>query len=107
MLGAGRRFRDSISHPHEGLEFKRRMNDPVEDIAVSVAAYLDSVKGTSTTESFVTVKTDDPNEYLYAEQNELLVLVVPFGESAERIGRNGQALESYQINVMVVRKLNG
>jgi hypothetical protein len=82
------------------------MTDPVEQISDALVTHLNGLETGSLGFVFQAEKTDDPDELLYAEQPDLKVLVVPFGETAERIGRGGQAIETYQVNVIVVKKLD-
>lgn len=77
--------------------------DPVEDICDALVTYINGLSELSLTA--VASKPVDPLDELTLEHPELQVLVVPFGESATKIGRGGHVLEVYQATLMIVRML--
>jgi hypothetical protein len=83
--------------------------DPVEDIADALVVFFEDAESWTAPPSmnFEVIKDAVPDEKLKKEllQN-LKVFVVPFGEAAEKIGRGGQALETYQVFVVVARAMN-
>ena len=57
--------------------------------------------------NFETVKDAVPEQKLYKEKlKTLTAFVVPFGESAQKIGRGGQALETYQVFLIIAREMD-
>lgn len=85
--------------------------DPVEDIADALVEFLNGDKSEWLEQpdiAFVAVKDSDPTQRLTVENlSSVQVFVVPFGETAQKIGRGGQALETYQVFLLVVRGVNG
>ena len=69
------------------------MNDPVEDIA---DALVDFASDLTLSMPFRPSKPEDDVE----------VFFVPMSEAATKIGRGGQCLETYTVNMVVFRKLN-
>lgn len=83
--------------------------DPVEDIADALVTFLEGAPNWTPPASmnFVVEKNATPEEKLYKEkQKTLIAFVVPFGETAQKIGRGGEALEVYQVYVVISRELN-
>lgn len=83
--------------------------DPVEDIADAMVTFLNGAPNWSEppTLKFNAEKSDSAFGKVYKErQVALQVLVVPWGEAAEKIGRGGQALESYQVELVIIRLLD-
>lgn len=83
--------------------------DPVEDIADAMVTFLNGAAGWADPPSltFAAEKSDSAIGKVYKEkQVAIKVLVVPWGEAAEKIGRGGQGLESYQVEIVIVRQLD-
>lgn len=83
--------------------------DPVEDIADALVAFLEGAPSWSEPPSIVfeVVKDATPDEKLKKEElRKSKVFVVPYGETAEKIGRGGQALEVYQVFLVFARAMD-
>lgn len=83
--------------------------DPVEDIADALVDFLGNAAEwpESPSMAFEVIKDATPDDKLEKEKLKgTKVFVVPFGESAEKIGRGGQALETYQVFVVVARAMD-
>lgn len=81
--------------------------DPVEDIADALVTFLNDDKsewGEQPEIVFTAVKNADPTKELTVENLATTqVFVAPYGETGQKIGRGGQALETYQVFLLVVR----
>lgn len=83
--------------------------DPVEDIADALVAFLEDAENWTPPPSiaFEVEKDATPDAKLEKEKlRQSKVFVVPFGETAEKIGRGGQALEVYQVFVVFARAMD-
>lgn len=81
--------------------------DPVEDIADALVTFLENAENWSAPPSlkFTVIKDATPEIHLEKIKT-TTVFVIPFGEAAEKIGRGGQALETYQVFTMVYRPMD-
>jgi hypothetical protein len=86
------------------------MSDPCEDICDAVVTYLNGLVGTDPNPfdpfKFEASKPDDPNAELDKDTSSLRVLLWPHGETEQKIGRGGQVFETFQVAMLVVKKLN-
>jgi hypothetical protein len=83
--------------------------DPVEDIADAMVTFLNGAASWDDEPSFkfTAEKSDSAIGKVYKEkQTTLKVLVVPWGEAAEKIDRGGKALESYLVQLVIVRQMD-
>jgi hypothetical protein len=83
--------------------------DPVEDIADAMVTFLDGAASWEDPPSltFNAEKSDSAIGKVYKEkQTTLKVLVVPWGEAAEKIDRGGKAIESYQVELVIIRQMD-
>lgn len=80
------------------------MTDPTEDIADALVAHTNQLPELSL--AFEASKPEDPLALLQLEHHGVQVYFVPFGETfEEKIDRAGRARMSYQVTMMVIRKL--
>ena len=83
------------------------MNDPVEDIA---DALVDFASDLTLSMPFRPSKPEDIEGEMKRERLDekcdVEVFFVPMSEAATKIGRGGQCLETYTVNMVVFRKLN-
>ncbi len=81
--------------------------DPVEDIADALVTFLENAANWSEPPSLEFEVIKDATPELHLEKiKSTTVFVIPFGEAAEKIGRGGQALETYQVFTMVYRPMD-
>jgi hypothetical protein len=79
------------------------MSDPAELICEALVSFVVDLPLSLQAE---VVKVEDPLGYLKYEQQTLQVLFHVLSETAEKIGRGGQCLETYTISMLVIRKLD-
>jgi len=90
------------------------MNDVCEEICDDLAAKLNAAQEEDESSEeenpfslfFVARNVEDPNGELDKEPDQIRVLLWPHAETAVKIGRGGEAKETYSIAMLVLRKVS-
>jgi len=90
------------------------MTDPGEDICDALVEYLNTLQTTAQDNdeekpfgfTFEAKKTQDIQEEFEREHADLKVFFAPFGETEHKAGRGGEALITWDVSMLVVRRLD-